>query len=56
MGFNVWTQSNIGTIFYQNQGKKELSAAKRACERAQLDFQARLIRHNLCHIIKTYVT
>ena len=34
LGFSVWKDSNIGTIFYRNQGKKELSVAKQECDDA----------------------
>ena len=40
MSFSVWKDSIIGTIFYRNQGKRELSEARRDCDDANLMLKA----------------
>ena len=39
LGYSVWKESSIGTIFYRNEGKKDLSGAIQQCEDANTEFK-----------------
>ena len=52
LGFSVWKDSNIGTIFYRNHGIKEMSVAKQVCDDAnqKLTAAAGIKDKNIVHI------